>query len=976
MIAIGHIGKYELLESLGGGMSHVYRAQDTVLGRTVAIKVLSEAGCADPEAKARFLAEARLASSFSHENVLGIYDFGEDEQHRPYMVMEFLRGETLHTAIQNGETGDLGNKLRIALQTARALEYLHSRNVIHRDVKPDNIYLNLSGAVKVMDFGIAKTEGINMTRAGFVLGTPGYMAPEQVRGEKLSGQVDVYGFGMLLFELLTGAKAISGDTLERILYLILNEPLDLSPLTRSGASEAVCDLIARCTAKIPTDRPHGFGPVCAALEEMLAAPGSRRLAAPQAQAKPAAPRKRRTLAKWLAAAVLALLVVCAGLVWQGYFELNARIRSAARAIPAAGDGRPLSARTLAQFDRLRTELEKLDRYRRQGAPPGYRLGSLLRGDLYRSTRGLYFGLFQSFFLGPVQRHQVQFLRGLAASPGAAYGPVYETLKAYLMTTSEPAKADARFLLPVLVRWWASNGNPGSDSEVVARRQFEYYAAQLSRDDPFPRDNDNQVVLQARRHLSQFAGADRTYALLLAEAAKQSPALNFNRQFPGSGNVLTEAFEVPGSFSKAGWNFVNDAVSRSHFAGESWVAGESGAATDEANTAERVTGRYQKDFINAWRLYLRGGTFIPFANPADAAQKLDGLARENSVLERWLSLAALHTAVDVAAVSDVFRSVRDAVAAAPRYRVLMAGLSSALRGVAVPGAASAQATALVEQDLKTTTQMVASFHGDPGGHAEAQVVRMLDEPILGARAVLRSTGFAEWNARGSDLCSRMEPVLSKYPFTPEASAQASAGDIIALFRPGDGMLWKFYNEWLDKLIQRDGEKFIANASTGFTVNPAFLSFLNNAAAFSGDVFAGSASQPRFRYTIRPVMSPAVESVKLAVDGQNATFRANTAARTFTWTGTAILQMRVNVKFKGKGEYNWSKPGTPWAMLMFFDASRRRQGAQIEVSLLGNAPLTPGQPASLWFEVSAVPPVFNAGYFSSLACVAEVVKPSDN
>src|SRR5881227_39960 len=115
------IGKYELLEFLGGGMSHVYRARDTVIGRTVAVKVLTEAGCADEEVKARFLAEARMAGNLSHDNILSIYDFGEDEQKRPFMVMEFLRGQDLRGAIRQGKTGELSTRLRIAVQVARAL---------------------------------------------------------------------------------------------------------------------------------------------------------------------------------------------------------------------------------------------------------------------------------------------------------------------------------------------------------------------------------------------------------------------------------------------------------------------------------------------------------------------------------------------------------------------------------------------------------------------------------------------------------------------------------------------------------------------------------------------------------------------------------------------------------------------------------------------------------------------------------------
>lgn len=299
------IGKYELEEFLGGGMSHVYRARDTVIGRTVAVKILTEQASADPEAKARFLQEARMAGNLAHENIMAIYDFGEDEQGRPFMVMEFLRGEDLRHAIRNNRTGDVRNRLDIALQAARALEYIHAQKIIHRDIKPENVHISATGAVKLMDFGIAKTEGMSMTRAGYVLGTPYYMAPEQVLGKNVTDQVDVYSFGILLFELLTGAKPITGESVERIFYSILNEPVDLEPLRQAGVPPAIVDLVGRCTAKDPAARPQGFGAVCEEMAGILK-PAEATTALPAA-APPARPKKL-----WLvpvaAVAIVAVMV--------------------------------------------------------------------------------------------------------------------------------------------------------------------------------------------------------------------------------------------------------------------------------------------------------------------------------------------------------------------------------------------------------------------------------------------------------------------------------------------------------------------------------------------------------------------------------------------------------------------------------------------------------------------------------------------
>jgi len=290
-----NLGKYELLEFLGGGMSHVYRARDTAIGRQVAIKILTPEACQDPDAKARFLQEARMAGNIEHENIIRIHDYGE-EQGRPFIVMEFLVGEDLRHAIRDKHVGDISNRLRIALDIARALEYIHSKKIIHRDIKPDNVHIDASGKVKLMDFGIAKAEGLHLTRTGFAVGTPYYMSPEQVRGEPATEAMDIYAFGILLFELLTGQKPVEGDTLERLFYAILNEPLKPEPMVEAGAPAAIVDLVLRCTAKKPEGRPRSFTQVIAEL-------------APAPAARPVAPVASRPVA--LIGAVIAVVLLAA-----------------------------------------------------------------------------------------------------------------------------------------------------------------------------------------------------------------------------------------------------------------------------------------------------------------------------------------------------------------------------------------------------------------------------------------------------------------------------------------------------------------------------------------------------------------------------------------------------------------------------------------------------------------------------------------
>src|ERR1700719_584754 len=183
------VGKYEIERFLGGGMSHVYCARGSVRGPRVALKVLTGPAAANPESKARFLFEARTASNISHENIVSVYDFGEDDG-RPFMVMEFLPGGSLRAALKQGTLGDFERRMKIALQVARAVHFIHGKRIIHRDIKPENIHVDPAGKAKLMDFGIAKSEGTTITLAGTTLGTPFYMSPEQVLGPTLTRQSD------------------------------------------------------------------------------------------------------------------------------------------------------------------------------------------------------------------------------------------------------------------------------------------------------------------------------------------------------------------------------------------------------------------------------------------------------------------------------------------------------------------------------------------------------------------------------------------------------------------------------------------------------------------------------------------------------------------------------------------------------------------------------------------------------------------
>ena len=219
------IGRYEIIERVGrGGMGVLYRGRDTVLDREVAIKVMATEFDADSDdtARPRFYREARAAAKLQHRNIVTVFEFGE-EDHTPFIVMEFLRGQDLSKRMRSEPPLTLEEKLDIVADLCTGLHFAHEQGVVHRDVKPANIWILTDGSIKLLDFGIAKFASSTMTRQGSVLGSVSYMAPEQVVGGEVDGRADVFSAGVVLYELLTGQKPFDGDSATAVLARIMDE---------------------------------------------------------------------------------------------------------------------------------------------------------------------------------------------------------------------------------------------------------------------------------------------------------------------------------------------------------------------------------------------------------------------------------------------------------------------------------------------------------------------------------------------------------------------------------------------------------------------------------------------------------------------------------------------------------------------------------------------------------------------------------
>ena len=331
------VGRYECRKDLGGNMAEVYLAWDGVAARPVVIKLLRPVDAADETKRQRFLSEARLACRCSHANVIITYDVGEHEG-RPYIAMEWLDGEPLRTIIHRGGFSDPADAYAIALQTARALQYLHQRGIIHRDVKPANVQVAPDGHVKLLDFGVARRDDSSLTQAGQILGTLAYMGPEQMLGEKPTKSLDIYSFGVLLFEMLTLRMPYQAETQQEIAAAILYNPPDLEPLRERGIAEPIIGMIQCCLEKDPAKRYADFQPIIDILKPFARADAAVEPVAPMADAviaekaaivpdktavildKPAVAAHRGSWWKWVvAAAGAAALVLCgaiAVLLWS------------------------------------------------------------------------------------------------------------------------------------------------------------------------------------------------------------------------------------------------------------------------------------------------------------------------------------------------------------------------------------------------------------------------------------------------------------------------------------------------------------------------------------------------------------------------------------------------------------------------------------------------------------------------------------
>jgi len=337
------LGEYEVKSLLGsGGMGEVYRARDSRLGRDVAIKVLPSSLSADSDRLRRFEQEARAAAALNHPNILAVFQMGTYEG-APYLVSELLEGETLREQIKRGRLS-MRKAIDCGVQIARGLAAAHEKGIVHRDLKPENLFVTKDGRVKILDFGLAKltqpqsssehsaltlTEG---TEAGVVMGTVGYMSPEQVRGEAADHRADIFAFGAILYEMLAGKRAFQKPTSPETMSAILNEdPPGISQVA-ANIPPGLQRVVHRCLEKNPEQRFQSASDLAFALDALSESTSSATvdLGREGAEAGPSFIRDRRLMVRLFYALFLALTLLVLGFGWfwfKGQHSVPERVLS-------------------------------------------------------------------------------------------------------------------------------------------------------------------------------------------------------------------------------------------------------------------------------------------------------------------------------------------------------------------------------------------------------------------------------------------------------------------------------------------------------------------------------------------------------------------------------------------------------------------------------------------------------------------------
>ncbi len=695
---------------------------------------------------------------------------------------------------------------------------------------------------------------------------------------------------------------------------------------------------------------------------------------------------------------LAAAAVIAFIAAVGFTTSYAGNRGLEQDVLAAERGvRAMDATTLAgastdalqRLDALREAGARLRAYDQEHTPLHLRWGLYTGDAVLSSMRDLYFRAFSPMLWQSTRAALLASLRALPAAPDETmqYSPIYEALKAHLVTTSHPEASTADFLGPVLMRYWHPDGPPDPARAALARRQFEFFGSELPFGNPYNDTPDPQLVAQTQAFLQKFGDVQRLYAALVAEASDSTPGIQFARVAPGAAPVVRNDVAVPGAFTKAGWTYVQRRLRDVNklFAREEWVVGPAMVPPqDRLRIAQQLRQEYVADYIRHWQAFLDGGAVAGFGGPEEASRTLLRLADPQSPLLQMLAIASVNTAVDTV-VSAAFQPVHAVVPATVTdkfvvdankpYVQALGGLQGALAQVAAAqGPARTnmlpQLASAAQQANAAVLQLSQAFSvAAPAAPAGQQVQRLLAAPVSAVTGLSAGMPVADLNGKGADFCRQIGRVLAKYPFNP-GGPDASMDEVGQLFSPAGNAFSTFFNGGLQDVMVQQGPRYAAKLGATPQPSGAFVAFFNRASDISHTLYDTDGSGPTVAFVLRPQTSPDVPQVDVSIDGQTqTTTRTVAAAHTFEWDGARARDARITATIRGNTVTLQAPPG-PWALFRLMQQADWQSQGGGRYTLRWRLPQGGALAADINF--AKVSPVFMRDYLGGLRCVSEVAR----
>jgi type VI secretion system protein ImpL len=647
---------------------------------------------------------------------------------------------------------------------------------------------------------------------------------------------------------------------------------------------------------------------------------------------------------------------------------------------------------LTKLDNLRSELVDLSDYEANGAPWSLRWG-LYEGDqIYPDAKRVYFERFRRLLFAETQKRVTDNLGALTGksatnAPNDSYQKSYDELKEYLMTTeaADHRYSTKEFLTPVLMSHWVADFDIDKTRKDLAAQQFDFFATELAKDNPFPTGNSKILIDSARAYLKQFSGIDRNYAQLLSKAAQKDAS--FNDQFPDSVGVIASNHKVKGAFLRKGFMAVQDALKdpANYMGGEEWVLGPNDVKDMDPNTMrQKLSDRYNQDFVAEWNTVLRSSSVTGYGSYGAADKGLGKLIGPTSPLLELLYFIAHNTDVAPADAKAHFAPVAAVEPAGPPdalpdhyvlppnkdYVEALGKVQSDIHALAqIQGTPDATlvtaANTSADAALSAVTKTVDPGPVDHTFKNQDEVTRLLQEPIKRVEDIQRGMPAKIAGAGAKDYCGAFAVLAKKYPLDASSTQDLTVEQLYAILGPTSDALKKLKDSVKSSVLMV-GDKWVAAPAASVKPSPSFLYFLNEIQRLSDTLYPKGTLPADFAYTLKHLPSN-LEGVEVKIGSTK--LAGEEGQQTFHWTGAPE---DIVVTTKG-GDTLDSFVGDPWAAFKFVARAHQLGGGKLEwVNENNGKPiiLANGKPKSYDYQLQvsgAANPFFD---LHGIRCVSSV------